>query len=105
MKKGPVQPRNNKKSRDETAAALWQAISALRTPDECARFMRDLCTPTELNAFAERWAIARLLASDRHSYRDIAEQTGASTATVTRVARFLKEEPYQGYQLVLNRQH
>ncbi|MGE3769366.1 MAG: YerC/YecD family TrpR-related protein [Bdellovibrionales bacterium] len=103
MKKGRIQPVTNKKAQEAAKAALCQAIVALRTPDECARFLRDLCTPTEIDALAERWTIARLLASDRHSYRDIAAQTGASTATVTRVARFLKEEPYQGYKLILER--
>jgi len=56
-----------------------------------------------LRAFAERFRVARLLDEGQLSYRDISERTGASTTTVTRVARFLREMPHQGYRLVLDR--
>ena len=82
---------------------LYTAINLLETPDEIKRFMVDLCTPGELNAFAERWAIARLLEEGSLSYRDISSQTGASTTTVARVARFLRQEPHQGYKIILDR--
>lgn len=86
---------------DETA--LFDAFSGLRDADEAARFLRDLATPAELSAFAERWRIARMLDQGALSYRDIAAATGASTTTVGRVARFLREEPHQGYRMMLDR--
>lgn len=87
------------KARDE----LLNAFVQLRTVDEAARFLGDLCTPGELNAFAERWRVARLLDAGGKTYRQIAEETGASTATVTRVARFLMQEDNEGYRLILDR--
>jgi TrpR-related protein YerC/YecD len=87
--------------RDE--AALYEAFMTLKDADELKRFMIDLMTPGEIAAFAERWAIARLLNEGKLGYREIAAQTGASTTTVARVARFLKQEPYHGYKLVLDR--
>lgn len=83
--------------------ALFDAFAKLRSGDEAARFLKDLATPGELAAFAERWRIARLLDEGGHSYRDIAAATGASTTTIGRVARFLREENHQGYRLVLDR--
>jgi TrpR-related protein YerC/YecD len=79
------------------------ALLALDTRAEAEAFLADLCTPSEMKAFAERWAIARLLDAGELSYREIAETAGSSTATVVRVARFLKEMPHQGYRLVLDR--
>ena len=52
----------------------------------------------------ERWKIARLLAEGELSYREIHDRTGGSLATITRVARFLRQEPHQGYRLVLERE-
>lgn len=83
---------------------LAQALLALKTEKEVTNFLRDLCTPGEIKDFNERWAIAQLLDKGL-SYRDVAEKTEASLTTVTRVARFLKDEPYQGYKLVLGRTH
>ena len=83
--------------------ALYEAFLALRTPDEVDAFLADLCTPAELRAFAERWAVARLLDTAEHSYREIAQQAGASPTTVVRVARFLKDTDNNGYRLVLDR--
>ncbi|HAJ89674.1 MAG TPA: TrpR like protein, YerC/YecD [Rhodospirillaceae bacterium] len=88
-------------SKDETA--LYEAIGMLETPDEIKRFMADLCTPGEVKAFTERWAIAKLLDKGEDGYREIAAATSASTTTVARVARFLKQEHYQGYRLILDR--
>ncbi|MEM8986225.1 MAG: YerC/YecD family TrpR-related protein [Pseudomonadota bacterium] len=87
----------------EEFAALCRALGTLRAPDEYARFLRDLCTPAEIMALTERWRIARLLHEGDMTYRDIAAATGASTATVGRVARFLKDEPHQGYGIALRR--
>lgn len=82
---------------------LFSAFTLLKTHEEVKRFMTDLCTPGEINAFAERWSIARLLEEGQLSYRDISAKTGASTTTVARVARFLRQEPHQGYKIVLDR--
>ena len=84
-------------------AELLQAFALCQTPEVAGRFLRDLCTPQEMDAFAERWYIARLLAAGGHSYRAISQMTGASTTTIGRVARFLQQEEYEGYQLILSR--
>ena len=68
------------------------------------RFLIDLCTPAERRALSERWHVARLLDQGDLSYRQINEATGVSTTTIGRVARFLNEEPHQGYRLILDRQ-
>lgn len=83
--------------------ALHQALASCQTAEEVARFLRDLCTSQEIDTFAERWWIAQLLADTEMSYRDISAKTGASTTTIGRVARFLQQEPYQGYKLALAR--
>ncbi|CAN5193818.1 hypothetical protein BH10PSE2_BH10PSE2_21360 [soil metagenome] len=83
--------------------ALYDALLSLKTRDEVDAFLSDLCTPSELRAFAERWAVARLLHGHDKSYREIAAEAGASPTTVVRVARFLKDMPHQGYSLVLDR--
>jgi TrpR-related protein YerC/YecD len=75
----------------------------LETREEVRAFLADLCTPSEVRAFAERWHVARLLDGGGAPYREIAERAGASTTTVVRVARFLKEMPYGGYRMVLDR--
>ena len=84
---------------------LFDALLALKSRDEVEAFLTDLCTPAEVRAFAERWAVARLLDQGGRSYREIACEAGASPTTVVRVARFLKEMPHQGYRLVLDRLH
>lgn len=84
-------------------SALSAAILALKDAGEAERFLRDLLTPGEMKTLTERWRVAGLLAEGGHSYREISEMTGASTTTVTRVARFLSQEPWQGYRTILNR--
>jgi TrpR-related protein YerC/YecD len=83
--------------------ALCEAFLQVKTPEECRLFLLDLCTPAEISALAERWRIARLLDEDALSYREIHDRTGGSLATITRVARFLRQEPHQGYHVVLER--
>ena len=82
---------------------LYKAFSLLRNEEESRKFLTDICTPGEIKAFAERLEIARLLYHHNLSYRDIAAKTGASTTTVARVARFLNQEPHQGYKIILDR--
>ena len=84
-------------------ADLFQAILLLKNKEECAAFFTDLCTPAELQALADRWLVAGLLAEGKKSYRQIHEETGVSLVTIGRVARFLTRESYQGYRLILQR--
>ena len=74
---------------------------SLRDVDEAERFFRDLCTLRELEEMTQRWAIARLLAEGR-PYREIAERTHSSTATITRIAQWLRHGA-GGYELALDR--
>ncbi|TAH36219.1 MAG: transcriptional regulator [Alphaproteobacteria bacterium] len=83
--------------------SLYEAILLLRNEKECRDFMRDLCTPGEIKDMEERWQIAQILNQGEMSYREIQKKIGASVTTVGRVARFLKDEPYQGYRTILNR--
>lgn len=82
-------------------ASLMDAIVQLSTRDEAARFFRDLCTRRELEEFTSRWAVVRRLA-EGHSYRDIHDLTGVSTATITRIAQWLRHGT-GGYQEALMR--
>jgi TrpR-related protein YerC/YecD len=68
--------------------ALYQAILTLRSAEECRAFFRDLCTPAELQALADRWAVVELLREER-PYREIHRLTGVSLTTIGRVARYL----------------
>lgn len=84
---------------------VFDAILLLKNRDECARFFKDLCTPQEVSALKERWRVCQLLDEEKLSYRQIHEETGTSLATIGRVARFLREEAYGGYRLILKRFH
>jgi TrpR-related protein YerC/YecD len=86
---------------DQDAKDLFEAIHLLRTPEEVEHFFRDLCTLSELEAMAHRWRVARLL-DEGLPYQQIARISGASTATVTRVAQWLRRGE-NGYQLMLER--
>jgi len=85
------------------AEDLCRALLAPRDGEEMARLLADLCTPAEVRTLAERWHVARLLESTDLSYRDIHDATGVSTTTIVRVARFLRQEPYQAYRLAMQR--
>lgn len=87
--------------RTEETTALLDAILRLETPDEAERFFRDLCTLGELRDLAMRWSVARLLDDGLH-YAAISERTGASTATITRIASWLRHGE-GGYRLMLDR--
>lgn len=80
---------------------LVAAIRSLRTADEVTRFLRDLCTRAELEALAHRWQTARLLA-EGVPYLEIAERVPTSTATVTRVAQWVRHGT-GGYRIALTR--
>lgn len=87
--------------RTDEANALFDAILRLDTPEEAERFFRDLCTLGELRDLAMRWSVARLLDQGLH-YADISSRTGASTATITRIAAWLRHGE-GGYRLMLDR--
>ncbi|MFO7572407.1 MAG: YerC/YecD family TrpR-related protein [Gaiellaceae bacterium] len=80
---------------------LLEAILSLRTRDELAHFLRDLCTLGELEAMAHRWSVAQLV-DEGLPYHEVARRTGASTTTVTRVAHWLRRGE-NGYRLALDR--
>jgi TrpR-related protein YerC/YecD len=87
--------------RTPDAEALFQAIGSLQGLQETERFFRDLCTLTELRDLSQRWAVARLLDDGLH-YAEISRQTGASTATITRIASWLNHGE-GGYRAVLDK--
>jgi TrpR-related protein YerC/YecD len=80
---------------------LAVAIRTLRTTDEVTRFLRDLCTRAELEALVHRWQTARLL-DEGVPYLEIAGRVPTSTATVTRVAQWVKHGA-GGYRIALER--
>lgn len=82
---------------------LMETLASIKTAAEMTQFMKDLCTPQEISALTERWRVCKLLHQGDLSYREIHEITGASLATITRVARFLKDEPHHGYRSVLEK--
>jgi len=90
-------------TRTDYRGELLDAFLTLRSRDEVDAFLADLCTPSEIRSFVERWHVAALLDRDELTYREIADAAGASTTTVTRVARFLREMPFKGYRLVFDR--
>jgi TrpR-related protein YerC/YecD len=81
--------------------ALCNAVMNLQSVEECRSFFRDLCTPTELQAMADRWAVVELLERGL-PYRDIHRQTGVSVTTIGRVARYLLSGN-GGYRAVTDR--
>jgi TrpR-related protein YerC/YecD len=81
--------------------ALLEAIRRLDEIGEAERFFRDLCTLTELRDMAQRWAVVRLLDAGLH-YAEISRRTGASTATITRIASWLNHGE-GGYRAMLNK--
>jgi TrpR-related protein YerC/YecD len=80
---------------------LCEAFLSLKTVPECKKFLRDLCTITEMQAMTERWQAVRMI-KQGVSYREIAKKTGISTATITRVASWLKHGE-KGYKIALER--
>src|SRR5436190_23728050 len=80
---------------------LFDALVQLEDRGEMERFLRDLCTLGELRDMAQRWAVVRLLDGGLH-YGEISRQTGASTATITRIASWLHHGE-GGYRAMLDR--
>ena len=78
-----------------------EAILSLRNLDECYMFFEDLCTVAELNSIFQRYKVANMLV-DKNTCLAIAEETGASTATVSRVNKCLNYGT-GGYKLIIDR--
>ena len=86
---------------NEMIDGFFEALSLVHTREEYYRFFEDICTVGELNAIAQRLEVAKMLA-DEQTYTRIAEKTGASTATISRVKKCLNYGS-DGYKLVLER--
>lgn len=78
----------NNKLKDKNVDFLFNAVLALRDIEECYDFFEDLCTVQELKTLSQRIVVAKML-SDKRVYTDIVNETGASTATISRVNRSL----------------
>lgn len=91
----------NLKYDDKNLQHLFQAILSLEDEEECYKFFDDLCTVPELKAISQRFAVAKML-NEKRVYSDIVEETGASTATISRVNRSLHYGS-DGYILVIQR--
>lgn len=87
--------------KDEFTERLFEAVLLLQNKEECYRFFEDLCTVAEIKSMGQRLEVAKMLDQDR-TYTDIAEETGASTATISRVKRCLFFGA-DGYRWVLDR--
>ncbi|MBQ2933839.1 MAG: TrpR-like protein [Clostridia bacterium] len=77
---------------------LYSAVMTLKTEEECQHLFEDLCTPKEIKSIAQRFAVAKMLSEGR-IYNDIVKETGASTATISRVNRTMSK----GSRTVLER--
>ena len=86
---------------DERKALLFSAVLSLKTPEECENFFCDLCTKTELREMTKRLWAAKLILEGK-KYSEIVEETGLSTATITRVNGSLRDGS-EGYMTVLSR--
>ena len=91
----------NKKLETAEMDELLRAILSLETVEEAYEFFEDLCTVNEMVATKQRFEVAKMLREER-TYQDIADETGASSATISRVNRALNYGN-DGYDLVLNR--
>lgn len=91
----------NKKINTQAVDKLFDAVLCLQTKEECYNFFEDLCTVNELLSISQRYEVATMLV-EKKTYLEIAEKTGASTATISRVNRSLNYGS-DGYDLVMKR--
>ena len=91
----------SKKIRTEAVDYLFEAILSLKDKEECYTFFEDVCTVNELLSLSQRYEVAKMLREGR-TYLEIAEKTGASTATISRVNRSLNYGN-DGYDMVFER--
>jgi len=90
-----------KKIRTEAVDSLFEAILSLQDKEECYAFFEDVCTVNELLSLSQRFEVAKML-REKRTYLEIAEKTGASTATISRVNRSLNYGN-DGYEMVFDR--
>lgn len=91
----------SKKLKTKAVDHLFEAILSLENMEECYKFFEDVCTVNELLSLSQRFEVARMLRTQK-TYLDIAEETGASTATISRVNRSLNYGN-DGYDMVFAR--
>ena len=91
----------NKKIKTPAVDHLYEAVLELQSKEECYKFFEDLCTINELQSLSQRYEVASML-SKKKTYLEIADETGASTATISRVNRSLNYGN-DGYALVFDR--
>lgn len=91
----------NKKIKTPAVDHLLDAILCLQSKEECYNFFEDLCTVNELLSLSQRFDVATML-REHKTYLEIAEKTGASTATISRVNRSLNYGS-DGYELIFER--
>jgi len=91
----------NKKIKTEAVDHLFEAVLCLESKEECYAFFEDLCTVNELLSLSQRYEVATMLKAGK-TYLDIAEKTGASTATISRVNRSLNYGN-DGYEMIFSR--
>ena len=91
----------NPKLKDDLNNQLCRAVLLLDNVEECYQFFEDICTISEIKALAQRLEVARML-KHGHTYDDIVERTGASTATISRVKRCLNYGA-DGYKVILDK--
>ena len=89
------------KIKDKNVDFMFEAILSLQTMEECYAFFEDLCTVPEIKAMSQRFVVAKML-RDKKVYSDIVAQTGASTATISRVNRSL-QYGCNGYEEIFKR--
>ena len=90
-----------KNIKDKYTDEMFEGILKLKNVDDCYKFFSDLCTPREIKSMAQRFTVAKMLIEKR-VYSDIVNETGASTATISRVNRSL-ESGNEGYDLIFDR--
>lgn len=91
----------NRKLQSEDIDILYEAVGLIQSKEEFYNFFEDLCTITELQAMAHRFAVAKML-TEGYTYQDIGEKTGASTATISRINKCLGYGA-DGYNVILSR--
>lgn len=91
----------NSKIKNPVTNRLFEAILMLKNVEECYAFFEDICTINEIQSLAQRWEVAKMLEHHK-TYMEIAEQTGASTATISRVNKSLNYGS-DGYKIMLER--
>mgnify|MGYP002626897334 FL=1 len=91
-----------KEIRTKAVKEMFEAVLTLENEEECYAFFEDVCTVNELLTLAQRFEVAKML-TEGHTYLEVAEETGASTATISRVNRSLNYGGGEGYQIVFER--